>query len=424
MTTAMTLELDNNILTAINDFENWDMENKKNEPVSLCVPEGALVDAMKFINTGIEKKEYIPIIQYVLFTQECGQLKLISTNLEAYLEINLGDNFTASDNFENILIYGKDLWKAMKVFASKKGNGLIDLEELDKASGLVRLSINSDSVEINTNSIDQYPYFQNNNVYPQSASFDLCTGKQFKNIAKELLFATTKEESRFALNGIGLFASQQKLTFVATDGHRLAYQEMPNISGVNLSGMPINSKDYIGNGKSSLILPEYIFKHIVPFVNDNDMVQIGFTEGRYAIIQFDNKTVKFRPLEGQFPNYEAVIPTHNNSYVTVNKKALLTACTKVAAFADEVTRATRFHLGNVKLRLEASNLGKRATSAIEIDSYSNAITAELAFNIEYFIEYLKIISGEEVTIKYRDESTQILLEDGGGTKYVIMPMRN
>jgi len=255
-------------------------------------------------------------------------------------------------------------------------------------------------------------------------SVNLCTGKQFKNIAKELLFATTKEESRFALNGIGLFTSQQKLTFVACDGHRLAYQEMPNISGVNLSGMPINAKDYIGGGKSSLILPEYIFKHIVPFVSDNDMVQIGFTEGRYAIIQFDNKTVKFRPLEGQFPNYEMVIPTHNNSYVTVNKKALLTACTKVAAFADEVTRATRFHLGNVKLRLEASNLGKRATSVIEIDSYSNAITAELAFNIEYFIEYLKIISGEEVTIKYRDESTQILLEDGGGTKYVIMPMRN
>lgn len=435
MTTTMSLELNENILNAISDFENWDMENRINEPVSICIPESELLNAMKFISTVIDRKQCIPILQYVLFTQENGRLKLTATNLEAYLEIDLGYNFTASDTFKSVLIYGRDLEKAMKVFASKKGNELITLEEKEKvtenAGGLVRLSINSDSVEINTMSTEQFPRHNDGDVYPKSANFDLCTGKQFKNIAKELLFCTTKDESRFALNGIGLFANQAELTFVATNGHRMAYQKMPNISGINLSDIPKNTKDYIGNAKSSIILPEHIFKHIVPFVRDHDMVQIGFvahmgaseTIDTFITIQFDNKTVKFRALKGQFPNYEMVIPTQNNSYVTVNKKDILVACTKVAAFADEVTRSAVFHFSKNKIRIETRNQGKSAISSVDVDSYLNAIAAEPAFNIEYFIEYFKVISGEEVTIRYRDDSTQVLLEDGNGMKYVVMPMR-
>src|SRR5712692_3593630 len=118
------------------------------------------------------------------------------------------------------------------------------------------------------------------------------SARKLSDMLAQTTFAISHDESRFALNGV-LFAFQPKeLRLVATDGHRLAVASRSVGEGLNgVTG----------------IVPRKAVIEIARVLGSTEVVQIAITENQF-VLQMPNFVMTARLIEGQFPNYEAVLP--------------------------------------------------------------------------------------------------------------------
>src|SRR2546425_11437562 len=122
-------------------------------------------------------------------------------------------------------------------------------------------------------------------------------------------FAISHDETRYALNGI-LFVLQGKdVQMIATDGHRLAV-----------------SKRSLGRGVGGMtgIVPRKAVIEIMRVLGAGEEVQVAITENKF-VLQMPNFVMTARLIDGQFPNYDAVIPKAHPGKLVAARSALSAA---------------------------------------------------------------------------------------------------
>ena len=175
-------------------------------------------------------------------------------------------------------------------------------------------------------------------------------------LVKKPSFAVSHEETRYYLNGIYFHASgsgkSQMLRAVATDGHRLARIEMSLPAGA--AGMP------------GIIVPRKAIHELQKLLEDGDSdVQISLSDTK---IRFtcDNIVLISKLIDGNFPEYERVIPSANDRLMEVDCKLFTQAVDRVSVISSEKSRAIKFHLETGKLTLSATS-PEHGTASEEIE---------------------------------------------------------
>jgi DNA polymerase-3 subunit beta len=233
-------------------------------------------------------------------------------------------------------------------------------------------------------------------------------------------FAASTEETRPQLNGVLVQGAKDQVTFVATDGHRLARAVLKGAFGAL--------------GKDGVIVPTRALEAVSRVAQDATgpiEVQIsaarnqaGFTGqvGEYRV------QIVSRLLEGPYPNYEQVIPKSNPRELTCRRLDLVEAVDIVASHADNVTRQIRFSLRDD---------GVGVSSATELGAGEHSIQAkyrgeamEIGYNAGYLLEILKSIPTEEVTLRLNTPLSAGVIEPAGALTpaeeeilCLIMPLR-
>ncbi len=190
-------------------------------------------------------------------------------------------------------------------------------------------------------------------------------------------FAIASEESRYTLNGALMVLKPESITMVATEGHRLAHIER---GGEKFEGV---------SGELKTLIPK-------------------------------------KAMDGQFPNYEAVLPKDNNKSVTLPGNDLSAAISRVAQFADERSRAVRLRLekGEVKLSASSTETGESEDS-LETGYQGDSLT--VGFNAQYILDFLKAVGAGDVKLEFKDPQSagQLRPADSEDYKYryIVMPMR-
>src|SRR5256886_15583265 len=154
-------------------------------------------------------------------------------------------------------------------------------------------------------------------------------------------FAISHDETRYALNGI-LFVLQGKdVQMIATDGHRLAV-----------------SKRSLGRGVGGMtgIVPRKPVIEIMRVLGAGEDVQVAITENQF-VLQMPNFVMTARLIEGQFPNYEAVVPKAHPGRLVVSRPAFAAAGRRVAVMAGERDKPVKLSPGPASLRLTAAGKG-------------------------------------------------------------------
>ncbi|HYE02175.1 MAG TPA: DNA polymerase III subunit beta [Phycisphaerales bacterium] len=242
-------------------------------------------------------------------------------------------------------------------------------------------------------------------------------------------FATARETSRYAINGVLLKRDGKKLEMVATDGRRLAVARttVPSAGGADKADRP---------GPVQCIIPTKALTMIQRLVYEDEApVRIAITESR-VYFAFDHpgaegKNESPRALlssslvEGSFPPYEDVIPKDQDKRIVADREDLSSAVRKAAVLTNEESRGVRMAFTKqdkrLKLMSRAPEMGE-AEIQVGLNTYEGD-DIEISFNPAFITDVLKVVTEPEVIVELKAANKPGLIRSSNSDfMYVVMPV--
>lgn len=358
-----------------------------------------LESELQFLQGIAERKKTIPILSHILVEAENSQLKLSGTDLE----VSLTTRCSASvEDAGGVTVSSKKLFEVVRSLPSGD-------VEMSSASG-EWLEVRSGGAYFRLVSLPV-------NDFPEIPQFDFGSATEisqeiFREMIRRTLFAVTKEDVRYSLNGALLEIGDGVLRMVATDAHRLALVEV---------------KDADAGTKESVraIIPKKALSELRNLSGDEAML-FGQDE-HHLHFKLGDRVLSTRVIEGQFPAYEKVLPSDNPSRVKASVEQLGGALRRVSLLASERSRAVKFTFNSGVLSVASSNpeLGE-AQESVPVEYEGDELT--ISFNAQYVLDFLGVVTGTDIELHLRDDTSQgmmVPIEDDASVdyRYVIMPMR-
>lgn len=233
-------------------------------------------------------------------------------------------------------------------------------------------------------------------------------GKLLRDMLAQTSFAVSHDESRYALNGVLFSIQGEDLRLVATDGHRLA-----------VSSRPLSAGAPSGVG----IVPRKAVQELSRVLSGGEEVQVALGEKQFGL-RMSNFLLTARLIEGQFPNYEQVVPKGHPRRLVLSRTGLIAALRRVSILAEERTKPVKLSLtpGALKVSAYSPELGEaEETLAVEYGAEETTI----GFNSRYLLEALSPLEADQIVIELKDGLSPGVLKcvENEGYLCVIMPMR-
>jgi DNA polymerase-3 subunit beta len=240
--------------------------------------------------------------------------------------------------------------------------------------------------------------------------------KLFQDMVKKTIFATSTEETRYILNGIYLIVSQEELKLISTDGRRLAYIVRKCLEGSGAGG---------AKRSVSAVMPAKTINELLKIISieEADSIKFNISENQIAF-QVKDIAIISRLIEGNFPNYQQVIPAKNKVQAKINTAELLSATRQMALLTAEKGSGVKFSFNKKFLRLSTSTQGL-GSGEVDIDIDLAGENIEVAFNPNYVIDILKNLTEEQIIFELNGPLDAVVIKPDGDEQYlcVIMPMR-
>lgn len=228
------------------------------------------------------------------------------------------------------------------------------------------------------------------------------------------MYASSVDETRYNLNGVYLEVLDDSggIRLVATDGHRLACVDR-QIDG---------DMDALESG---VIIPRKGLAELKRLVDEDDADEIELAFGNSnGVARKGDVTLLMRLIEGEFPNYNQVIPKNLTKHLILSTETLVRAVRRVALLSSERSRAVKLEFSEGQLVITSSNpdLGD-AREELDID-YAGE-TLAIGFNAKYLLDAIAAVRSKEIRFSLQDELSPCRLSppDDEKTLAIIMPMR-
>jgi DNA polymerase-3 subunit beta len=227
---------------------------------------------------------------------------------------------------------------------------------------------------------------------------------------EQCLFATAKESTRYALNGVLWEAKGKKLSLVATDGRRLAKTSVK---------LPAKPSEKLSEAQT-----------IVPVKAMSLLDRISVDQQEQALIQFvDSKVIiscgpvviSSNLVEGNFPKYEDIIPSDYTKKLTLPTEPVLSAVRRSSLITTEESRGIQFAVNNNKLTF-SSKAPEAGDSVITMEVEYSGEPVEIGFNPQFLMDVLKVMRTSDFEIELENSDSPALIKSGKELIYVLMPI--
>jgi len=244
--------------------------------------------------------------------------------------------------------------------------------------------------------------------------------EQLAEMIGQTLFATARETTRYAINGVLVRRRGKTLEMVATDGRRLALARGP---------VPGAGKD---DEDVSCIIPTKalsLLQRLVDAEDETVTVAIGEQRALFALGVGDDgqprAVLSTTLVDGQFPPYEEAIPSDQSVRATFDRDVLSSAVKRAALLTNEESKGVRMSFSGEDRKLELSShapeMGEARVS-VELKHYDGA-DVEIGFNPGFITDALRVIHEHDVTMELRDgRHAGLIKSQNNGFVYVVMPV--
>jgi DNA polymerase-3 subunit beta len=218
---------------------------------------------------------------------------------------------------------------------------------------------------------------------------------------------------RYYLNGLFVKIDLNKITVVATDGHRLA-----------INSSDIDQKDSEQKEAIEFILPRKAVIEIEKNCGLSDDPLLLHFYQQHLKIEIGSIQIVTKLIDGKYPDYNKVIPEQLQNKIEVNRLELLSGLQKVSILTAEKHRGIKLHVIGDKILLNSSNAEQEEAEEQILCSKSN-LDIKMGFNVSYLIEVLSNIKSDSVELLLSDPQSSALILNSNykNFKYVVMPMR-
>lgn len=353
--------------------------------------------AVKKVSMAAEQKATLPILSNICIKTENGNTYLTATDLE--VEIEYKYPFQIIEEETAFLIEAKKLLKALNSLPKPETDVSLKDNKLLIKSGRLK------SFLLISNNTEDFPTFE----AQETPLFEIKNAKIFRSCLSKTLHAASKEESRYALQGVNLKNEGNTLKIAATDGHRLAYDE------TDIEGSQNNIWETIPLKAVNILL-----KLITGY---EELIQV-FTskeeEATFLTFETQEWKLKTRLLNGSFPQYEGLLEDNAEHKITVSVNPLLNAVKRVINISENPVVILSFE--EEKITVESKS--EQAKTVEELEE-KTGINMRIGINGKYLTECLSQFNGAQVNISLTSPTEKILftpLEEDNKYKEIIMPV--
>ena len=362
-----------------------------------------LLRALNWVQNVVEKRSTMPVLSHALFRGKNSNLEVAATNLQIVVEGHIESQVETEGG---ISLNAKRVHDIVRTLPA----GEITIETDEKNSAEIKGE--KGTFHLMGLKESEYPPLPEY----KDVSFVEIKSEILKGMIEKTIFAASLEETRYNLEGVLMQVTEDKKTLrmVATDGHRLCMidREVENADKLEL-----------GDG---LIMPRKGLNELRKILAENEeMENVGFgVIGNDVVFKAGDVVLIMRTLEGEYPNYDRVIPKDNDVSLFANRQQLLESLGRVSIISDEKTKGIKFIVKPGKLTIESQN-PEIGDAFEELDVTTTIEDIEMGYNAKYLMDALSAMDSEEVEVKLKDglSSGLLLPKEESGYTCVVMPMR-
>jgi DNA polymerase-3 subunit beta len=363
------------------------------------IVKSVLLKALSNVSGAVEKKNTIPVLQNIKIEVENKKVTLSATDMD----ILVTSFFTAQVTKEgNTTVPAHMIYDIVRKIPD---NTIIIISQ--ESPNILQIKYGMAKYNLPTIDASEFP----NLTADEMGNEIEIEADKLTNMIDKTRFAISIDETRYYLNGLYLQSLKNdeisELRCVATDGHRLAMSYLENDKLTTNFGV---------------IIPKKSVTEIRRIIDGTGVIKISTSRIKIKVVT-DNTSIISKLIDGEFPDYNKVLPKNNSNIVTLNKKALFEAIDRASTMANDKHRSIKLIIENNKLTLQVT-AGEGGFAYEEIEVEYNGDRIEAGFNSRYLLEVIGQADREELLIKFKNGNYPALVEPKGSNKlFVIMPIR-
>ena len=361
----------------------------------------SLIDKIKNIAPTAEAKQTLMILGNMVIKVDVGMAYFTASDLEIQVSSSIKCKCLTDDKGE----FSLPARKLLEIL-----NALSDYDEVRFSVSDTKVDITAGKSKISLPTLPtiDFPYMD---IQDTGATTDIATG-DLTNIINKTSFAMAYQDARHFLNGLHLCSEEGKIVSVCTDGHRLAKYK----------------SDATTNKDLSVIIPRKAIleiNRILNSFNDNKdhLMKYSYNSSNFHI-KINDYEITSKLIEGNYPNFNKVIPESTMAEITVNKKTLKNSLNIISKVVNQQYKGVKLTPSSNSMHLISSNTDSEiGEDQIDVEYSGGEIS--IGFNISYLQDVIEALEGDTVHIRVNDQNSGCIVqgnEDPNST-FVIMPMR-
>ena len=331
----------------------------------------ALLKKLQIVGGVINSSNTIPVLDHFLFELENSSLTITASDLETTMSTTIDVD---SESKGKLAIPSKLLLDTLKTFPEQP---------------LTFVILENNIIEINSNHGKYALAYSDGEQFPKTIQLDNPSSTKLSSdvllkAINNTLFAAGNDDLRPVMSGVFFQLSNNNLTFVATDAHKL---------------VKYTRSDFSASETAEFIMPKKPLNLLKTILGDKE----------YEVaVEYNNSNAKFilpetliicRLIDGNYPNYEAVIPKENPNVLTIDRVQFLNSVKRVSIFSNKTTHQIRLRAAGAELNISAEDLdfSNKAEERLTCDYQGDDI--QIGFNSRFLLEMLNNLESSEIRLE-------------------------
>lgn len=363
-----------------------------------------LAHGLSVVGRAVSPRSTLPVLANVLVATDEGRLRLSATNLEMGITCWIPAQIQEEGS---ITVPARTLVDLVGTFPPEN----VQLS-LDTRTQTITLICNSSVHDIKGIDAQDFPPIP---VPDLTEGVDLNL-VDFREMIQQVAFAASADEARPVLQGVKMEVQESQITLAATDGFRISVRK-------EMLANPIK-QDF------SIIIPARAMSELARIAGDSDKtVTMVVPQGRGQVIfHLNDAELVSQLIDGNFPDFRAIIPHNYKTRTTISTPAFLKACKQAEIIAREGNNVIKLNVipeengtGRVEISALTEETGK---SDIQMEANIEGGALLIAFNVRFLREVLDVIKAPSVALETNANNTPGVIRPVGDENFthVIMPM--
>lgn len=352
-----------------------------------------LAAALGVVARGLSSRGAVQVLGGIHLRAGEGRLTLASTDMEISLRASVEGEVSGDGS---VVVPGKLLTDLVRLLPDKT----VTLAH-GEGEAVLSVTSGSHSSRLNVFSAEDFPQLP-----PIDVPLHTISAESLLATIEKVARASSRDESRPVLTGILVKFEGDRLTMAATDSYRLAVKE----TALGEAGPELDA-----------IIPARALQELARIASGSETVQLGVHEN-HVVLNAADVWLTSRRIDGQFPNYQQLLPETFEIELAVPREPLLEVIRRAGVLAQRNTPLRlRFGDGELRVTAQTQDVGE-AEEALGVDYAGDPL--EIGFNPEFLREGLESIGSDVVHLKLINPLRPGLLSSPDESFwYLIMPIR-